>query len=215
MADVKIYGFPQSTYVRTARMACEEKGVAYDLEPIELGSAAHLALQPFGKMPGFRHGDVTLYETAAICFYIDATFDGPALQPSDTATMARMIQWISATNDYGYQAIIRELVIPRVVLPMRGLTPDEAAIKAALPKIERFLEVADATLKKSDYLAGKALTIADLMLVPCVFYLSMMPEGKPMLPKYKGVSAWFKRMSERPSFAATMPPPPPKQEAAE
>lgn len=214
MADVTIYGFPQSTYVRTARMVCEEKGVAYDLEPIEFGSEAHLAVQPFGKMPGFRHGDVQLYETPAICFYVDTTFDGPALQPSDTLTMARMIQWISATCDYGYQALIRELVIPRVVLPTRGETPDEEAIKAALPRVENFLKVADATLSKSDYLAGDALSIADLMLVPCVFYLSMTPEGKPMLPNHKGVSAWLERMMARPSFAATMPPAP-NREAAE
>ena len=214
MADVKIYGFPQSTYVRTARMICEEKGVPYDLEPIEFGSEAHLAVHPFGKIPGFRHGDVTIYETTAIGVYVDEAFDGPALRPPGAAGLARMVQWLSATCDYGYPALIRDLVIPRFVLPSRGETPDEDAIKAALPKIEHFLSVADAALTDSDFLAGEALSLADLMLVPCVFYLSMTPEGKAMMPKYKGVSAWLERMMTRPSFAATMPPAP-EQEAAE
>jgi len=214
MADVKIYGAPQSTYVRTARMICEEKGVSYDLEPVEFGSEAHLAVHPFGKIPGFRHGDVTIYETAAIGVYVDEIFDGPALQPQGAVERALMVQWLSPTGDYGYQALICELVIPRVVQPMRGETPDEDAIKAALPKVERFLGVADAALTKSDFLVGGTLSLADLMLVPCVFYLSMTPEGQAMLPKYKGVAAWLERMMARPSFGATMPPAP-EQEAAE
>lgn len=213
MADVTIYGAPFSTYVRTARMACMEKGVDYDLEVVDIGTDAYRAIHPFGKMPGFRHGDVQLYETPAICFYIDTAFDGPALQPSDTLAMAHMIQWISATCDYGYQAIVREVVIPRFVLPMRGLTPDEEAIKAALPRVENFLTVADATLKESDHLAGEALSIADLMLVPCLFYLSATPEGKALMPNYGGVGAWIERMAARPSFAATMPPAPDQQAA--
>jgi len=215
MAEVKIYGAPQSTYLRTARMVCEEKGIDYDLEVVDISADAYRAIHPFGKMPGFRHGKVELYETTAIAVYLDETFKGPKLQPKSVVDKARMFQWISSTCDYGYQALIRELVIPRVVLPMRGLTPDEDAIKAALPRVETFLKTAEATLSKSDYLVGDTLTLADLMLVPCVFYLSMMPEGKPMMPKYKGVSAWLERMMARPSFAATMPPPPPKQQAAE
>lgn len=214
MADVKIYGAPQSTYVRTARMICEEKGIDYDLEVVDISGEDYKAIHPFSKMPGFRHGDVQLYETPAIGFYLDTTFDGPALQPSDTLGRARMIQWISSICDYGYQALIREVVIPRFVLPMRGETPDEAAIKAALPRVENFLKTADAQLAKTDYLAGDALSLADLLLVPCVFYLSMTPEGKDLMPKYKGVSAWLERMMARPSFAATMPPAP-EQEAAE
>ena len=30
-----------------------------------------------------RHGDFTLYETTAICRYVDGAFQGPALQPAD------------------------------------------------------------------------------------------------------------------------------------
>ncbi|MDH3235011.1 MAG: glutathione S-transferase family protein [Alphaproteobacteria bacterium] len=215
MADVHIFGFPQSTYVRTARMACEEKGVAYEMVPADFGSDALLDVQPFNKIPGFSHGDVKLHETTAICVYVDETFDGPPLQPADTLAKAHMFQWISAACDYGYQYMIRELVLPRLVHPSRGMEPDEALIKASVPKIEHYLGIAEKTLSKSDYLAGDALSIADLMQVPCVFYISMTPEGQAMLPKYKGVSAWLERMSARPSFAATMPPPPPSQEAAE
>ena len=58
MANLEIIGFPQSTYVRVARMACEEKGVAYDLRPAPPHSPEVLAIHPFGKIPAMRHGDI-------------------------------------------------------------------------------------------------------------------------------------------------------------
>ena len=99
MADVKLYGFPQSSYVRTVRLVLEEKAVAYELVPVSFGSDELLAVQPFGKIPAFAHGDFRLYETSAICRYVDETFDGLALTPNDARGRARMEQWISAIND--------------------------------------------------------------------------------------------------------------------
>ncbi len=100
MSDVTLYGFPPSSYTWSARMACEEKGLSHDLEPIEFGSDEHKALHPFAKIPIMKHGDVTVYETAAICHYMDQTFDGPPLTPADAAGQARMMQWNSAIVDY-------------------------------------------------------------------------------------------------------------------
>ena len=214
MAEVKIYGFPQSTFVRTARMACEEKGVAYDLEPVEFGSDELLAVQPFGKIPGFRHGDTTLWETLAICTYIDESFDGPSLQPTGTIDRARMLEWVSSLNDYGYTAMIRQLVFPRIVHPSRGQDPDEELIKEGLPNVERFLKVADGALADRKFFAGDAVSLADLFVVPCMFYTSLTPEGQERLPRFENVSRWLDGMQSRPSFAATMPPPP-EQRAAE
>ena len=99
MTDVVVYGFPLSTYVRTARMTLEEKGVVYTLEPHEPHADELLKVQPFGKVPGFRHGDFVIYEALAIATYVDGVFDGPALQPEDPVDRSRMMQWISVVND--------------------------------------------------------------------------------------------------------------------
>jgi glutathione S-transferase len=205
MADVTIYGPSASTYVRTARLACAEKGVSHELTQIELGSEAHAKLHPFRKVPAMKHGNFLLYETGAICRYVDAAFKGPALQPADLKARALMDQWVSAASDYCYQAMIREIVIQRVLVPMRGGKPDEAMIEAAWPKVEYQTGVLDAALKDQPYLAGGAVSLADLFLVPMLFYVKMQPEGGPMLAKRKSLSAWFDRMAARPSFGATMP----------
>lgn len=205
MADVVIYGPSPSTYVRTARMACAEKGITHALEPHNPDSPEQAKLHPFRKVPAMRHGDFVLFEAGAIGRYIDRVFPGPALQPKDVKELARMDQWMSAASDYCYQAMIRECVIQRVLVPMRGGKTDEAMVKASWPKIEHQLAVLEDTLSKSAYLAGNTLSLADLTLVPILFYVKMQPEGAPLLAKHKAVSAWFDRMAARPSFGATMP----------
>lgn len=207
MSEVTIIGIGAASYVRTAMMICEEKGVSYDLETIELHSPAHYEIQPFGKMPAFRHGALLLHETVAIGVYVDRTFDGPALQPDGALEQTLMFKWISSVADYGYQSMIRELVIPRLVGPSRGQEPDEDAIKASLPKIEVFLKQAEAALASNDYLAGKAVSLADLFLAPIIASVMRTPEGQAMVPQYKAVTRWFAAMAARPSFAAAHPPP--------
>jgi glutathione S-transferase len=68
MAAPVVYGPAYSTYTRTARLALEEKGVDYKLEEVDIlsgaaQSPAHLARQPFGKVPAFEHDGFRLYET--------------------------------------------------------------------------------------------------------------------------------------------------------
>lgn len=208
MSTIKLYGFPQSTYVRSARMACEEKGVDYALQDIELESEAYRRLHPFSKMPAMQHGDFILYETAAIGRYVDEAFDGPALQPADVKDRARMEQWVTVIVDYCYPAMVRELIFPRVVIPMRGGEPDEDMIKAAVPKIDYQLSVFDKTLAQTDFLAGAGASLADLLLLPILFYVKNTPEGGTAMGKVPAVGAWFERMAGRPSFAATLPPMP-------
>jgi len=205
MTDVVIYGFPQSSYVRTARLVCEEKGVAYELAPIEFGSAAHLELHPFGKIPAFRHGELVLHETSAIARYVDGAFAGPRLVPEGAEAQGRMEQWVSTACDYLYQDLIRELVFPRIVAPSRGAEPDETLIEQATPKLEHHLGVVEAALAADHYLAGGSLTLADLFLAPILFWVRLTPEGQAREDGYPKVSAWWERMAARPSMAATEP----------
>jgi glutathione S-transferase len=48
---VRIYGYPVSTWTRTAWMTCIEKGIEHELVPIAYGSDEHAALHPFMRIP--------------------------------------------------------------------------------------------------------------------------------------------------------------------
>ncbi len=206
MADVVVYGFPQSGFVRTACMALEEKGVPYVREDLDMGSDAHRALHPFAKMPILKHDDFVVYETSAITRYVDQFFDGPALQPAEPRAFARMNQWISAHNHYYIAAIARELLLPRLLYPSQGVEVDEGKIAQAMPEIEHQISVVDLTLSQSPYLSGDTLSLADLFVIPIFAYLEMTPEGDRLRKNFPAVERWREAMKARPSFAATVAP---------
>jgi glutathione S-transferase len=212
MNAVVLYGNPLSNYVRAARMVCEEKGVEHELVTIPslkaLKEPEHLARHPFGKVPTLEHGDVSVFETSAICRYIDEAFDGPSLQPSDPATRARMEQWISVTNAYLDTDVMRRFVLHYFFPRGPEGKPDQARIDKALPDIRRDFEVLDRALANADYLAGDQLTIADLMLAPIISLGLATPEGDQLILGCDKLKAWTEKMFARDSFAATAPPAP-------
>src|SRR3546814_15255859 len=55
------------------RWALEEVGQPYDVRPLSfeaMKTPAHLALQPFGQIPTYEAGDLTLFESGAIVLHI-------------------------------------------------------------------------------------------------------------------------------------------------
>jgi len=92
MEDVVVYGVPFSSYTWSARMALKEKGVEFQMVESQPHTQLQNELYPFGKVPAFRHGEFTLFETTAIMRYVDEAFEGPALQPE---TPAERLRWIN------------------------------------------------------------------------------------------------------------------------
>ena len=138
MSEVTLYGFPRSVYVQMAGIVLTHHEVAYafyDLET-EMNTPAHLALHPFERVPIFRHGDFTVYETSAIVGYVDEVFGSCRLTPGDPQLRARMNQWISAVNGYYYPYLIYHVSHERNVFPQLGIPSDEAVVAHAMPKVE-------------------------------------------------------------------------------
>ena len=211
MSDVIIYGAPQSNYVRAARMACIEKGVAHTLEVAghntleALKSEAHRALHPFGKMPAFRHGDNTLFESAAILRYVDEAFDGPALQPADVHGRARVSAWLSASVDYLYAAFIRGCVLAYAFPAGPDGEPDRSVIDAAVPRMNEYAGIIDRTLEGQDWLVGGSISLADLMVMPILVAAYNTPEGQAALKPCDNLGRLYQTMAARPSMKETDP----------
>jgi glutathione S-transferase len=206
---VIVYGPAFSTYVRTARLALEEKGVAYELRHVDFASGeikqpAHLARHPFGYVPAFEHDGFALYETSAITRYVDRAFPGPKLQPADVKELARMDQIIAVIDSYAYPAIVSKLVIERLVAPMMGRSANEATIAEAMPRIKLSLAELD-RLAAGTFLAGAELSLADLHLAPIFFYLGQTPEAASLLEPHAKLRRWWGAMEKRPSVAKTPP----------
>ena len=201
-----VIGDPRSSYCRTVRMALEEKGVAYTLQPLPPHTPEVLAHNPFGRIPVLCDGPISLYETRAILGYIDEAFEGPSLNPQwGVSARARIEQWISLIICHAYDAMVRRCVLQYVFPRGENDLPDRAVIDAAVPDIERHLQAFEAAYGERDYLVGADLSMADLFLAPIIFSLGKFPEGEALLPKFPNVRRAHALMCKRPSFVATQP----------
>lgn len=207
MKQVTLIGPWQSSYVRTARICCHEKGVAHTLEPVELGSERHLSLHPWARVPILRHGDVQLIETSAICRYLDATFDGPRLVPDDPRRAAVMEQWVSAINCYIYDHLIRDYSLRYILPGLRGEPPERAVIDATVPAMQRDLELLDRAYADGPWIAGDQISLADLFMAPIVATARQFPEAAAALDRCRNLSRAFEAFAGRESFVQAHPAP--------
>lgn len=199
--SVVVVGSPISPYVRAVRIALAEKGVAYSLKSVAPHTPDADAIHPFGRIPALYDGPLQFYETRAILRYIDEAFDGPDLVPSGGVTSrARVEQWYSVLDDYGYDAIVSRFIL-QYMFPKHG-EPDRAVIDAALPDIDRVLATLDDGYGGRDFLVGNAPCIADYLAAPLLYSLSQTPEGPGLLAKYRNVQRAMRAMQARPSFLA-------------
>lgn len=210
MSDPIIYGPSFSTYVRSVRLALEEKGARYHIEEVNIlegknREPAHLARHPFGKVPAFEHDGFALYETGAILRYVDDVFPAPALQPGDARARARCNQVLAVIDAYGYAPMIGQIVIQRLVVPLLGGSADEEIVAGAIEPARTTVAALESLLGDGPLFGGAALSLADLHLCPVYDYFSQTPEGGEILASAPGLARWWGELRERPSVQKTKP----------
>jgi glutathione S-transferase len=209
MARPIVYGSAMSPYVWSVRLTLAEKGVAHELVSVgmsEMRSEAHLARQPFAKIPAFEHDGFMLYETQAIMRYVDEAFPAAPLQPIEVHPFARMNQIMGVVDNYLTPCLLGQVIFQRMVAPMIGRTTDEAAVSAALPRVRHCLGEIARLAGEQPFLAGETVTLADLMAIPQIYYFKKFPEGREQLAELPVLNAWANRMEERQSLQVTKPP---------
>jgi glutathione S-transferase len=207
---IDLFGADTSVYVRSARLALEEKGIAYRLLPVDVFASggvpeSYLELNPFARIPALRHGDFTLYETVAILRYVDEAFDGPALQPEGAAARARMTQILSVLDSSAYRTLIWDIYVERVVKTRDGAPADEVAIASAMGPARRVLAALEDLAADGPLLLGPRPTLADCHAAPMLTLLEKAEEGRLLLKNVPKLSAWLAACRQRPAFRKTEP----------
>lgn len=200
-----VFGMARSVYVRAARLTLEEKGCQYrlaEVDPFQEGGppAAHLARQPFGKVPAFEHDGFRLYETDAIVRYIDEVFDGPALTPAEPKARARMTQVMRIMDNYAYPSLVWGVFVAEF------REPDAAKVAAAVPLVRTTLTALADLQDGAAYLAGDGPTLADLYAAPMFIYFAMAPTGHKLLGEFPALGDWLDQIKNRSSVFATRTP---------
>lgn len=195
---ITVYGHPLSTCTRKVLTTLLENGTSYEFVLVDLMKGehkqpAHLARQPFGQVPALDDHGFKLFESRAICRYLNESAGGK-LVPADVRSRALMEQWISVeTSNFTPHAM--KFIYHHVF--QRPQEPE--VLQAAEAKLTETLGILDAHLAKHPALAGETFSLADISYMPYVEYMMMTP-SKELLLKWPNVMSWWGRVSERASW---------------
>lgn len=199
-----VYGADYSVYVRIVRLVLAEKGIDYELVPVDVFAAGGIPAwyfehHPFGRIPAFEHDGFRLYETSAIARYVDEAFDGPVLQPKDPRARATMNQIIGMLDAYAYRSMVWDVAVER----LEKQAPDEALIAGGLSRASTALQALSSLKASGPWLLGNELTLADLHAASIIAYFVKVPDGQKLLAEFPEIQAWWNRIAARPGFART------------
>lgn len=201
MSSFIVYTIPGSPAARAVMAALVEKGAAFRVAGLTPGAhkiEPHLSRHPFGKMPVLEHDDFILYETQAILRYLERILPFPPLIPAEASEAARMDQVMGISDWYLFQGVNGVIGFHRIVGPrLMGLTPDEAAISAAMPLAHAVFAELSRLLGIKDHLVSQQLSLADLMVAPHMDFLAQTPEWTALTRDRSNLVDWLGRMNER------------------
>ena len=175
------------------RWVLEEVGQAYEVRPVSfkaMKEAAHLTLNPFGKIPTYEEGDLALFESGAIVLHIAERHTG--LLPDDANARARAIAWMFAALNTVEPPIL-ELATARL------LEHDKPWSKERLPlvmdRVRDRLKQLSTRLGDADWLDG-AFSAGDLMMVSVLLRL----RASGILDEFPSLAAYVARGEARPAY---------------
>lgn len=160
-----------------------------------LDTLEFLAMNPSGKIPVIDDEGVVVWESHAILRYLAARYGGERFWPELASKRARIEPWMDWSQSSFQVAFLGGVFWGLYRTP--EAQRDWTAIRAALARCESDLQVLDRMLALRPYLAGEELTLADIPAGTLMFRYFTLDIERPELPN---VSAWYKRLEQRPAF---------------
>ncbi|KAF9024636.1 glutathione S-transferase [Hymenopellis radicata] len=204
---LKLYGAPFSTCTKRVAMVCIEKKIPYEFVNVDLATGEHKtavfkAIQPFAEVPYIDDDGFILYESRAICRYLEEKYrgQGTELAPHDDlneialyeqACSIELCNWDPFAGEAAYEVLIRPLLKQPV---------DMKVFEKAIAKLSIKLDAYDVILGKQAYLAGDNVTLADLYHLTWGVMLGL--AGSDIMTQKPNVTRWFKDIRARPSWLA-------------
>ena len=178
----------------------EEAGIDYDLTFVDFGKREqkapdYLALNPNGRIPTIvdrSNGDFAVFESGAILWYLAEKYGG--FLPEDPKDRSEALQWLMFQMGGVGPMMGQAMYFQRIAAPNGQENP--FAIKRYVDESRRLLEVLNTRLEGRDWLAGDAMSVADIATYP---WARAYPWAKTSVEGLGALQAWFARMDARPA----------------
>ncbi len=196
---ITLYGFPKTRSLRVSWML-EELGLDWDSFPVDFSKGTHrsdefLAVNPCGKVPALKDGDLVMLESAGICLHLAEKYGkGQFLPEPGTDASAKHHQWISyiiCELEQHLWAIGRH----KFALPKERRIAE--MLDTAAWEFARGVQLAEKWIPEEGYLLGDQFTVADLLLTHTLNWAHGF--NQPLPPK---AEAFRLRVGARPALKA-------------
>jgi glutathione S-transferase len=202
---MKLLSATPSPYARKVRIALAEKSLPFELVtevPWDADASAP-AYNPLGKIPVLILDDgEAVFESSFILEWLEAKHPEPPLVSADVDARlaARRLEVIAdGVCDATVLTLFEKLrgdgcSAPWLARQRRKIEDGTAALARALPPGARFA-------------LGDAFGLADIAIGSALGYLELRLPDFDWKSAHPALAEWFARISQRPSFAATVPRP--------
>ncbi|MBD2130103.1 glutathione S-transferase family protein [Microcoleus sp. ZQ-A2] len=199
---MKLYYIATTRAVRP-RWLLEEMGVPYELIYVTMAMTQqpeYRQLHPHGKVPVLVDGDVTIFESAAICAYLADKYPEKGLAPlPGTSTRGYYYQWLfyaSLTLEPPVEQFMFHVLpnLPEKLLPLKQRT--HVSQQEAQEWFDKVCSPLNEVLKEKDYLVENRFSAADVVTGGVLLWaqkLGMLKEDNP-------IQAYMNKLMERPAF---------------
>jgi glutathione S-transferase len=195
----RLVSHPLCPYVQRAAIALAEKGVPFERRDVDLAQKPDWfkALSPLGKVPLLLvDGRPPLFESAAICDYIEESEAGPRLHPEDAFERARHRGWIE------FASAMLNLIAGYYS------APDAAALAEKQHALAERIATLETALGNGPYFAGERFSLVDAAFAPVFRYFEVFERfhDAGFFAAFPRVRAWRAALADRPSVAAAAAP---------
>ncbi|WP_122314292.1 glutathione S-transferase family protein [Pseudomonas cichorii] len=200
-AQLTLISHPLCPFVQRAAIVLLEKKVPFVRIDVDLAAKPDwfLALSPTGKVPLLKVGladgtDAILFESMAICEYLNETREGVSLYSSDALLRAQQRSWVefgaAALSDAWQFLNAKDIEIA---------DSKKAAFRDRLQRLEDKLD-------QAPYFSGSAFSMVDVVFAPVFRYFDLLSPtvSRPIFDNLPRVSAWRASMASRPSVISAV-----------
>ncbi|MGO1119493.1 glutathione S-transferase family protein [Rhodovibrionaceae bacterium A322] len=159
-----------------------------------LDSPDFLAMNPNGRIPVLRDGEVVLWESNSIVRYLGTVYGKGKLQPEDPGQVARADQWMEWQTSTLYPPLRAAFV---ELIRTAAEDRDDMIVEAAEFDLAELWPLLDEELAGKSYVLGDELSLADMILGPTAYRYFNLDLYRPSLPH---LEAWYDRLVARPAF---------------
>jgi len=181
----------------------------------------YLAMNPRGKVPVLKDGDVTICESLAILAYLDRKYPDTPLFGANAEEGSLIWQRTLEIEGYLTPAFVG-LVRPVLFNQVDG---NEETINEGIAKAKEELARYDGWLEGQSFLTGDSVSAADITLYPALAMVSRLAASLnndkldlsflPLAERYTALASWMTRIEALEGFDETYPPHWRTQKAAE